>query len=173
MPRRIESNGKPEPLDPEVIQKFLAIGIPYRLALLRLAEEVSPAQSTRDSALVEAVITSGRLLIQFLGLGIDHNGGLKLVEERKYHAPKGRTDDIKIPDVGGRFVEIASLNRADKETLAQFYNGASKASAHFTWDSGHQLGLDILLRGIELIRALVATHLPQPQRNEGLERETA
>lgn len=161
MPRRIDSNGRLEPLDPEVIQQFLKVDIRYRLELLRLAEEVSPAQSTRDSAFIEAAIISGRLLIQFLGLGIERKGGLKLVQRRDYHVAEGHTDEVKIPDVGGRFVEIASLDSATKETLAQFHNGASKASAHLTWDSGHQLDLTNFLQGLRLIRTIVTAHLPQ------------
>lgn len=100
MPRRIDSNGKPEPLDPEVIEKFLTVGIPYRLAMLRLAEDVSPTQSTIDSAFIEAAIVSGRLLMQFLGLGIERRGGLKLVQRHDYHMADGHTDEVKIPDLG-------------------------------------------------------------------------
>jgi hypothetical protein len=172
MPRRIDSNGQPEPLDPEVIEKFLKVGIPYRLAMLRLAEDVSPAQSTIDSAFIEAAIVSGRLLMQFLGLGIERRGGLKLVQRHDYHMADGHTDEVKIPDLGGRFVDITSLHRATKETLAQFHNGASKASAHLTWDSGHQLSLENLLRGISVIRTLVSTHLPQ-RETEGKKGEKA
>ena len=84
MSRRIDSNGIPEPVEPEVIKNFLSIGIPYRLAMLDFAEDVSAAQTTRDSAVIEAAIAAGRLLIQFLGLGIEHSGDLRLVPRRNY-----------------------------------------------------------------------------------------
>jgi hypothetical protein len=67
---------------------------------------------------------------------------------------------VKITDLGGRFVDVTSLDAASKEVLAQFHNGASKASAHFTSDSGHPLDLDNLKESIPIIRALVSTHLP-------------
>ena len=159
MSRQVDSHGRPEPLDADVIEKFVQIGIPYRLAMLQFAEEVSPAKSTRDSAFVEAAIVSGRLLLQFLGLGIDRRGGLKLVQRRDYYVADGQTDEVKAPDVGGRFVDITSLNAATKETLAQFHHGASKASAHLTWDSGHELDLANLKQSIPIIRELIQSHV--------------
>ncbi len=143
-----------------MVEDFLATGVPYRLAMLQFAEEILPPETTRDSAFVEAAIVSGRLLLQFLGLGIKRKGGLRLVESREYHREDGRTNEVKITDLGGRFVDVASLDTASKEVLAQFHNGASKASAHFTWDSGHRLDLDNLKESIPIIRALVSTHLP-------------
>jgi hypothetical protein len=160
MPRRIDQNGIPDPLSREVIESFLRIGVPYRLAMLDFAEAAMPANRTRDSAFVEAGIVAGRLLLQFLGLGIRRKGGLMLIENRRYHAENGSTDEVKITDVGGRFVDVASLDAATADALAQFHNGASKASAHLTWDSGHQLDLDNLRRCIPIIRSLVLTHLP-------------
>jgi hypothetical protein len=161
MSRRIDSNGVAEPLEPEVIKHFLSIGIPYRLAMLDFAEEVSPAQTTRDAAFIEAAIVAGRLLIQFLGLGIEQRGGLRLVPRRNYYVKNGYTDEVKITDLGGRFVEVASLDPATAQVLAHFYNGASKASAHLTWDSGHQLDLENFKQSIPLIRDLVRRHLPR------------
>jgi hypothetical protein len=159
MPRRIDQNGIPDPLSRDVIESFLKIGVPYRLAMLDFAEAAIPAKTTRDSAFVEAGIVSGRLLLQFLGLGIRRKGGLRLVENREYHIENASTDEVKITDVGGRLVDVASLDAATAEALAHFHNGASKASAHFTWDSGHQLDFDNLGRCIPIIRDLVLTHL--------------
>ena len=113
--------------------------------------------------MVEAAIVSGGLLIQFLGLGVERKGGLKLIERRGYHVADGHTDELKIPDVGGRFVEVASLDPAAKETPAQFYNGASKASAHLTLASGHELYQTNFLQGLRLIRSIVTAHLPRTQ----------
>ena len=159
MSRRI-TDGRPERLDPTVVQEFLSRHIPYRLEMLRFGEEVLPPSTTRDSAFVEAAIVSGRVLLDFLGLGVARRGGLRLVLAQDHRSEGGFTDDVKIPDVGGRFVDIAALDTATAGELAQFYNGASKASAHFTWDSGHQLDLDNLRRIIPIIRALVDSHLP-------------
>ena len=111
--------------------------------------------------LCEAGIVAGRLLLQFLGLGIERKGGLRLVKSREYHKENGLTHEVKITDVGGRFVDLGSLDSTMSQVLANFHNGASKASAHFTWDSGHQLDLNNLKQSIPIIRALVLTHLPQ------------
>lgn len=160
MPRPINSAGVPDSLEHKTIKDFLSIGIPYRLKMLAFAEDVLPAPTTRDSAFVEAAIVTGRLLLQFLGLGIDRQGGLKLVERRKHRIENGFTDEVKITDVGGQFVTLASLDATTKQILAHFHHGASKASAHLTWDSGHQLDLDNLQRSIPIIRNLVLSHLP-------------
>jgi hypothetical protein len=160
MRRRIDQNGIPDPLSYEVIESFLKIAIPYRLAMLDFAEAAIPAKTTRDSAFMEAGIVTGRLLLQFLGPGIRRKGGLTLVENRGYRTQNGSTDEVKITDVGGRFVNVASLDGETADALAQFHHGASKASAHFTWDSGHQLDLQNLRRSIPIIRNLVLTHLP-------------
>ena len=159
MPRRIV-NGAPEPLDPEVVESFLSIEVPYRLAMLDFVEEVLPPASTRDSAFIEAAIVTGRLLMQFLGLGIEHRLGLRLVSRHDYLVRGGATDEVKATDVGGRFVEVALLDQTTAHVLAHFYNGASKASAHFTWDSGHQLDLGNFTKGISIIRDLVRCHVP-------------
>jgi hypothetical protein len=160
MPRRIDQNGIPDPLSREVIECFLKVGVPYRLAMLDFAEAAIPAKTTRDSAFVEAGIVTGRLLLQFLGLGVRRKGSLTLIASREYHTENGFTDKVKITDLGGRFVEVASLDAATADALAHYHNGASKASAHFTWDSGHQLKPDNLRRCIPIIRNLVLTHLP-------------
>jgi hypothetical protein len=96
MSRLIDYDGKIEALKPEVVEHFLATGVPYRLAMLQFAEEILPPETTRDSAFVEAAIVSGRLLLQFLGLGIKRRGGLRLVESREYH--KERRADRRSED---------------------------------------------------------------------------
>ncbi len=158
MPRRIV-NGVPEPLDPEVVKSFLSTGIPYRLAMLDFAEEVMPAKTTRDSAFIEAAMVTGRLLMHFLGLGIEHRSG-KLVSQHGYHVRDGATDEVKVTDLGGRFVDVALLDQSTAQVLAHFYNGASKASAHLTWDSGHQLDNSNFKHGVSIIRDLVCRHTP-------------
>ncbi len=139
--------------------------IPYRLEMLRFAEESLPPSSTRESAFIEAAIVSGRILLAFVGLGRNRKNGLQLAECRKHRIEDGVTDDVMIPDVGGRFVDVSSLESQAAEVLTQFYKGASKAAAHFTWDSGHRLDLDNLRQAIPIIRELVQFHLPPDPGN--------
>jgi len=68
MPRQIDQNGIPDPLSREVIESFLKVGIPYRLAMLDFAEAAIPAKTTRDSALIEAGTVTGRLSFNSLAL---------------------------------------------------------------------------------------------------------
>jgi len=100
------------------------------------------------------------LLLQFLGLGVTRKGDLTLIPSREYHTDNGFTDEVKVIDIGRRFVDIATLDAETADALAHFHNGASKASAHFTWDSGHRLDFDNLRQCIPIIRTLVLTHLP-------------
>ena len=78
MSRRIDQNKTPDPLPGEVIESFLKVGIPIVL-LFSISEAAIPAQTTQDSAFVEAGIVAGRLLLQFLGLGVTRKGGLTLI----------------------------------------------------------------------------------------------
>ena len=111
MSRRIDQNKTPDPLPGEVIESFLKLGIPYRLAILDFAEAAIPAQTTQDSAFVEAGIVAGRLLLQFLGLGVTRKGGLTLIPSREYHIDNGFTDEVKVIDIGGRLWISLPLRR--------------------------------------------------------------
>ena len=111
MSRRIDQNKTPDPLPGEVIESFLKLGIPYRFAILDFAEAAIPAQTTQDSAFVEAGIVAGRLLLQFLGLGVTRKGGLTLIPSREYHTDNGFTDEVKVIDIGRRFWISLPLTR--------------------------------------------------------------
>ena len=160
MSRRIDQNKTPDPPFGRSYRKLPESRYSYRLAILDFAEAAIPAQTTQDSAFVEAGIVAGRLLLQFLGLGVTRKGGLTLIPSREYHTDNGFTDEVKVIDIGRRFVDIATLDAETADALAHFHNGASKASAHFTWDSGHRLDFDNLRQCIPIIRTLVLTHLP-------------
>jgi len=114
--------------------------IPYRLSLL--LDGLRPAWvplSQHTNQAFEAGVVSGRILLSFLGLGYDRIAGT-LREERKHHGDSS-TDDVKAPDVEGRFVDLQSLTPEEKTSLARFILGANKACAHFTIGSDHQLDL--------------------------------
>jgi len=111
--------------------------------------------------MVEAGVISGRLLIQFLGLGIELRPDLRLVERHDYfERSKGQTDEVKVSDVGGSFVDLSELSDEDKLVLAKFHYGASKACAHFTWESDHGLDVEVIHRASDLIHGLVHAHCP-------------
>ena len=135
--------------------------IPYRESLLRDGIRpawVPPCQRTNQA--FEAGTVSGRILLSFLGLGYDRKTGL-LKEERGYVADKGKTDDVKAPNVGGRFVDLGELSPEESETLARFIHGAHKACAHFTINSGHELTLETYHRAVPIICRLLDSCVPK------------
>lgn len=135
--------------------------IPYREGLLM--DGVRPAwipACHHTNQAFEAGIVSGRILLSFLGLGFDRKtGGLR--EDRKHSCQDGMTDDVKAPDVGGRFAELDELSPEEAETLARFIHGAHKACAHFTINSGHALTLDTYHRAVPIICRLLNSCLPK------------
>ena len=126
------------PLGDDDREAMLREHIPYRLSLLLdgLRPAWAPACQHTNQAF-EAGVVSGRILLSFLGLGYDRIAGT-LREERKHHGRDSLTDDVKAPDVGGRFVDLQSLTPEEKNILARFILGAHKACAHFTIGSDHQ-----------------------------------
>lgn len=134
--------------------------IPYREMLLTDGVRTVGAKCWQDNQAAEAGIVSGRILLSFLGLGYDKvSDGLTL---DRLHKPKsGPTDDVKARDVGGRFVELDELTPEEAETLARYINGANKACAHFTINSGHALTLDTYHRAVPIICRLLDSCLPK------------
>lgn len=160
---RVITNGRPGDLPPEQIRIFLNQHIPYRLRLLQIGRAVSPASGLIDFAMVESGLILGRQLLQFLGLGITHNPALTLCARTDYHTyKKGSqtiTEEVKITDIGGRFVDVDAIPAELRNALAVFHNAASKATAHMTDGTGHRIPPEIYCEGCEAIIALVTTHL--------------
>ena len=162
MSRRIIGS-TPESFPENEVPVFLNQHIPYRLKLLQLARVVSPASGMIDSAMVEAGLIICRQLMQFLGLGITHKGGLKLVADHEYHSYKNAghfyTDEVKVVDVGGEFVEIRDIPLNDQNILASVFNAASKATAHMTDGTGHSVNPIIFNQACMLIQQLTVASI--------------
>lgn len=108
----------------------------------------------------EAALVACRLFIHFLGLRISHQPTLRLFEDTTYFDAGGRSDEVKVKDLGGEFVNIArDLSPAEADLLARTYNGANKATAHLTAGSHHGFPPDDLPKSIELICRLLKSHL--------------
>jgi hypothetical protein len=139
--RKLDTAGNPEELAAPKIAVTLHQHLPYRLQLLLDGASRVPARSMADNQAFEAGAVAGRSLLAFLGVDYDKKLGI-LKAAHSYHPEKGGlTDEVKAPDVGGRFVEISSLSDDQKELLIRFIHGVHKACAHFTLDSQH--GLDV------------------------------
>jgi hypothetical protein len=114
-----------------------------------------------DSQAFEAGAVAGRSLLAFLGIRYDR-ATRRLAEDRSYQKePGGMTDDVKAPDVGGRFVEINQLSNDSQALLVRFIYGVHKASAHLTWKFTHALDVNTYRPAARLIAELLAQHVCQ------------
>ena len=149
------------PLDSENHARMLNEHIPYRMSLLRDGLRppwISPCQHTNQA--FEAGSVSGRILLSFIGLGCDRETG-ELKPTTKHDSKEGMTDDVKAPDVGGRFADFHKLSAPEKEVLAKFIRGTHKACAHFTVGSDHELTVETYQQAVPIIQRLLQACLPQ------------
>jgi hypothetical protein len=159
--RQLDSNNKPSPLPESAKRDILKKDLPYRIALVRDAIQKIPAQTMGDNQAFEAGAVAGRSLLSFLGISYDHKVG-KLKKDQKYTTDRNGenlTDDVKVTDVGGRFVEIEELTDHQRTVLARFIHGVHKACAHFTLDSQHSLRVDNYKEAAPLIIELYESHM--------------
>jgi hypothetical protein len=85
---------------------------------------------------------------------------LHLEEDTSYFESGGKSDEVKVNDLGGEFVSVSrDLTSAEADLLARTYNGASKATAHLTSGSNHGFPPEDLPKAIELISQLLKSHL--------------
>jgi hypothetical protein len=91
---------------------MLTEDIPYRVQLLKDGSRQRGAETQQDNQAFEAGVVSGRILLSFLGVGFDEKTG-RLKEDRKHKLTNELTDDVKVRDVGGRFVELVDVSAAE------------------------------------------------------------
>jgi hypothetical protein len=156
MPRVLSGNHI-ESLSSDEVKRFLEEHLPYRLALIRDAVRRVPAQSLADQAFEAAAVT-GRVVLDFLGVGYDSKKE-SLREERTHRAKNGFTDDVKVVDVGGRYVDIARLSQEESMILTRFIHGVHKACAHLTAGSKHALDVATFQAAASLIERLYEEHI--------------
>jgi hypothetical protein len=111
----------------------------------------------------EAALVASRLFIQFLGLKTMHDPQIHLVENHDYFDSGGKSDEVKVTDLGGDFVQIAhDLTKDEADLLARTHHGASKATAHLTFGSNHGFDPAELPHAIDVIVRLLKIHLKRP-----------
>ena len=153
------------PLSAKDVQEMLNQHIPYRIRLLLDALPRVPARCDADNQAFEAGTVSGRILLGFLGLRYEEKTG-QLREDRTHRTNKeGLTDDVKVRDVGGQFVDLATLSSEEAATLCKFIHGAHKACAHFTIGSDHELDVCTYQQSVPIIVRLLRGCLPSKQGN--------
>ena len=160
--RSIQTQGI-APLSEGDIQDMLNKHIPYRLYLLRDGYWPcwSNEKSQQTNQAFESGAVSGRILLSFLGLKCGRKVVQLELDQLHDSFDKKTTDDVKAPDMGGKFVEIDALPVVDRQALAVFYHGVNKASAHFTIGSDHELSLQTYKVAAPIIFLLMAECFPK------------
>jgi hypothetical protein len=153
--RPINSQGVAQ-LSPDNKKRLLESDLPYRVNHLRDAIHRVPAKSFADNQAFEAGAVAGRVLLEFLGVGLDAK--TQTLRESRHRA--GDTDDVKVVDLGGSYVPISALSKADREALQKFIRGVHKACAYLTIDSDHQLTAEVFRTAAPIIIRLYETHGP-------------
>jgi len=158
--RPINSQGIAE-LSPANRKRLLESDLPYRVDHLRDAVCRVPAKSPADNQAFEAGAVAGRVLLEFLGVGLDPK--TRTLRESRSHSQNkaGYTDDVKVIDVGGSYVSISTLSDSERHALQKFIRGVHKACAHLTIDSDHQLTVDVFRTAAQIIIRLYETHGPK------------
>jgi len=147
------------PLSDKQKRKMLKEHIPYRLQLLNDAFNRVPARTWQDNQAFEAGAAAGRILLSFLGVGYSEKID-DLKQERRHKLTSGLTDDVKVRDLGGRFVDLNELLPEEKRILADFIRGVHKTCAHFTIDSAHNMTVMTYKKAVPIITKLLHHCLP-------------
>jgi hypothetical protein len=142
--RRVYTTTEVDALSDSEKRSFIECHVPYRLRFLHLGLGVYPPNCSMERAAFETALVHGRQLIEFLGLGTDFDRDPpNLFPKESYHRYKRNgvtyTDEVKITDIGGKFLKPSDLTPVEESILAQFSFGASKATAHLTEGSDHKL----------------------------------
>jgi hypothetical protein len=124
--RKLDSNGKPEPLQESEKVEILGVHLPYRIDLLKDAIDRIPAQTMADDQAFEAGAVAGRSLLSFLGVRYDRRVR-KLAPDQKYPIEQDNvTDEVKVTDVGGQFVEVDELSEDQKVVLSRSFVASTR-----------------------------------------------
>lgn len=160
-------NKRTVPLTKPEIEEFFSPPLDhlkYRLTMLLSLKERREAKESityRDAVCeFEAALVASRMFIQFLGLRTEHKPQLRLLEDRTYFTKDGKSDEVKIVDLGGDFVTILRDLTVDEAVLlARAHHAASKATAHLTYNSNHGFKPEELPVVADLIVRLLKSQL--------------
>lgn len=165
------SKHRTTPLTQTEIEEFFNSHLPYRQAMLTTHKLITKDKPQYQREIskdivhklnicgVEASIIACRMFIEFLGLGIKYSP-LHLVQRRDYFtAEDGNSYEVKVIDLGGRWIEINSLIEVEKDLLARMYLTGHRSTAHLTYNAPYGGQWEIIHNGIELVSRLLKSHL--------------
>lgn len=142
-------------LTPVRIDEYFEKHLPYRTGILlahyRMTRKPWTGDVGRLNACFVASLVTGRLFLNVLGVG--KKGG-------KLCRFVGQDDDVNAEDLGGKFIDLATLPPGDEALFIGFLKMADKAAAHFTmpmyhdWSKTH----DVILRIHHYLKVNVYGH---------------
>ena len=108
----------------------------------------------------EIGVVTCRRFIEFLGMSIAYNP-YRLIQKRDYYAAleDGNAYEVKVIDLGGKWVDIATLSDAEKDLLTRIYLTGHRASVHLTDSSPYQGEWKIFEDAVKLVDSLLKSHL--------------
>jgi hypothetical protein len=110
------------------------------------------------------------MFLQFLGLAIARKQRPPtLIEDPSYFGEARRgfvVDEVKVVDLGGRFVALASsgLSSAELQLLANLYDAGSKATAHLTSMGSHDFDYNLIDSAVAVVVRLLKDNLYSPTK---------
>nr|CAP47491.1 putative integron gene cassette protein [uncultured bacterium] len=107
----------------------------------------------------EASLIACRVLLEFLGFGIDRSSPPKLIQKREYFKLGGRIDEVKVVDLGGSFASIDIILAEEQEILAKVYYMANRATAHLTHGAPFMEPAELVQKAVPIIDRLLNENL--------------
>lgn len=119
-------------LDQAGVDEYRRVHLPYVLGIMRGHKKLcDQGPYTGDVDILHATfvgsIMAGRMLLQFMGIGLDRGKG-------ELKRCSFEPDDVSIEDLGGSLADIGVLNAdtSRRDLLVGFIKMAHKAGAHMT-----------------------------------------
>ncbi len=156
------------PLTENDKKKFLNQHLPYRLNILNTYKLITKDRPDYQDKIPQEILgrlndcsaeasrISCRMFIEFMGLSTRNR---KLIVKRDYYKSDGNSYEVKIVDLGGKWVDPSNLTPDEQDLLAKTYETGNKATAHLTHKAPYGGEHEIIYDSIELINRLLKTYL--------------
>ena len=138
-------------LSAALIEEYFAIHLPYRTRILvahyRMTRQAWHGDLAQLEAAFEASLITGRMYLNVLGVAKNKHDVLLPF--------RPKDDDVSAADLGGTYIDIASLTPDDVTLLTGFLKMADKGAAHLTLPMPHPVDQThiAIVRICELVKA--------------------
>ncbi len=122
-------------LTPTQVDEYFNIHLPYRTGILLAHYRIRPpwngSAGLLNAAFVASLVT-GRLFLNFLGVGKTSKGGTLALDRFR-----PQPTDVTVEDLGGLVLDPAKLPKNEQDLFLPFIVMADQAAAHFTMPAPH------------------------------------